>query len=265
MKPGIGGVVYKEGVITTLKKIFEVEGMIGYFKGNGTNVLKIVPHNAIRFFSFEVIKQKQKINNQKSNSVFKAISNPESNLSTLQRLWAGGCAGGLACIFTHPLDLIRTRLALQTTQQRYTGIMNCVKLVSREEGYLGLYKGMGVALISAVPATAINFTTYETLKELTTRLGGNVIALASVNGAVAGALSMTVLYPLDLCKRRLMVAGVEGFPSYKGPIECLIDTYKREGVRGLYRGISLAYLKVIPAISLTFLSYEATLSFLNWR
>lgn len=244
-----GAIVYKEGVISVLKQMLATEGVLGYFKGNGANVLKVIPYNAIRFFSYEVYK--------------KALTTDTQPLTTLQKVAASGCAGATACVGTFPLDLIRTRLALQTKQQRYSGIVNCTQVIVREEGVVGLYKGLGAACLSAVPATAINFTTYETLKELTTLLGGSVIAFSSVNGALAGALSMTALYPLDLCKRRMMMAGVDGFPKYATPLDCLASTVRHEGVRGLYKGISLAYMKVIPAISLTFLTYETTLTILN--
>jgi len=197
------------------------------------------------FFSYELYK--------------KALSNSEP-LSTSHRLIAGGCAGATACVGTFPLDLIRTRLALQTTQHRYGGIINCAYVVVREEGVLGLFKGLSAAFLSAVPATAINFTTYETLKEITRGIGGSVVGLSWLNGAAAGAFSMTVLYPLDLCKRRMMMAGVDGFPVYRDPVACLTATVRNEGVRGLYKGIILGYLKVIPAISLTFLTYESTLA-----
>lgn len=79
--------------------------------------------------------------------------------STAQRLVAGGCAGATACIVTFPLDLIRTRLALQTPQHQYSGIVNCVQRIVKEEGPSGLYKGLGAAFLSSIFATAVNFTT----------------------------------------------------------------------------------------------------------
>lgn len=56
----------------------------------------------------------------------------------------------------------------------------------------------------------------EKLKEVTARFGASVIGFSWVNGAAAGAISMTILYPLDLCKRRMMMAGVAGYPVYRG-------------------------------------------------
>lgn len=230
--------------------MLEAEGVLGYFKGNGVNVAKVIPYNALRFFSYEIYKKASSSNNVYTSPI-------------VQRIVAGGCAGATACVGTFPLDLIRTRLALQTHQRRYNGAINCIQVVLREEGFLGLYKGLGAAVISSVSGTAVNFTIYETLKEITTHLGGNVIGFSTINGALAGAISMTLLYPLDLCKRRMMLAGVDGFPKYKNLVACVLSALHNEGVGGLYKGIALAYWKVVPAVSLTFLTYETALTILN--
>lgn len=49
---------------------------------------------------------------------------------------AGGMAGVTSLLCTYPLDLIRSRLTVQTTETKYTGIMDTYRTVVREEGYL---------------------------------------------------------------------------------------------------------------------------------
>lgn len=46
---------------------------------------------------------------------------------------------------TYPLDLIRTRLTIQTTENKYNGIADTYKKIVREEGYRALYKGVGTS------------------------------------------------------------------------------------------------------------------------
>ena len=66
-----------------------------------------------------------------------------------------------------------------------------------------------------------------------------------------------VLYPLDLLKRRLMVQGHGGAQQkYRNGAHAAVTIVREEGVRGLYRGILPSYMKVIPTVSLTWLSYE---------
>ena len=45
------------GIIPTLVKIGKEEGFRGYFKGNGTNVARIVPYVAVQFAAYEEFKK----------------------------------------------------------------------------------------------------------------------------------------------------------------------------------------------------------------
>jgi hypothetical protein len=47
------------GVWSTLAKIWHEEGILGYMRGNGTNVIRIVPYSAVQFASYEQFKQVQ--------------------------------------------------------------------------------------------------------------------------------------------------------------------------------------------------------------
>lgn len=58
------------------------------------------------------------------------------HLSPVENLMAGGMAGVTSLLCTYPLDLIRSRLTVQTTETKYTGIMDTYRTVVREEGYL---------------------------------------------------------------------------------------------------------------------------------
>ena len=88
------------GVWSTLRKIYVEEGVIGYFRGNGANVLRMIPYSAVQFGVFE--------------SLRKVIPRRPgcTDLDTLQRLYAGAISGAASVIATYPLDLIRTRLSM---------------------------------------------------------------------------------------------------------------------------------------------------------
>lgn len=45
-----------KGILQTLVRIGREEGWRGYFKGNGTNILRIVPYSAVQFASYEKYK-----------------------------------------------------------------------------------------------------------------------------------------------------------------------------------------------------------------
>ena len=51
----------------------------------------------------------------------------------------------------YPLDLLRTRLAAQTTGNYYNGIRGSLATIVRDEGMSGLYRGLGATLIQVLP------------------------------------------------------------------------------------------------------------------
>jgi solute carrier family 25 phosphate transporter 23/24/25/41 len=47
-----------------------------------------------------------------------------------------------------------------------------------------------------------------------------------------------------------------GFPAYESASECFLDVVRREGGRGLYRGIAPSLAKVLPASSISYAVYD---------
>jgi solute carrier family 25 (mitochondrial carnitine/acylcarnitine transporter), member 20/29 len=83
-------------------------------------------------------------------------------LGILPLVVAGGL-GGMACwIVVYPMDVIKSKLQLQSmTKPNYKGIWDCAKKVVAAEGMAGLYKGLGPCLARSFPANAAAFVAYE--------------------------------------------------------------------------------------------------------
>ncbi|KAJ2094022.1 hypothetical protein GGI16_005688, partial [Coemansia sp. S142-1] len=89
------------GVVGTLAKIWREEGIAGYMRGNGTNVVRIVPYSAVQFATYEQLKKL-------------LIEEGKTELDTPRRLTAGAGAGIASVAATYPLDIVRTRISVQT-------------------------------------------------------------------------------------------------------------------------------------------------------
>lgn len=94
-----------------------------------------------------------------------------SRTSALQfaGLWSAKTNSSCSKEFTdvvqaYPLDLVRTRLAAQTTSTYYTGIWHALSTIVKDEGLFGLYRGLGATLTQVAPSLAINYCAYETLR-----------------------------------------------------------------------------------------------------
>lgn len=142
-----------DGLFRALAKMWREEGPLSYWKGNGTNIVRIAPHSAIQFFTFDTLKEW--VMNESTDS---------ASLRTVKSLACGAVAGATASTVCYPLDLARSCLTVQTTSKQYNGIMHCLKSIHASDGVVGLYRGLPATLMGIAPFVAINFTVFDSLK-----------------------------------------------------------------------------------------------------
>eukprot|EP00744_Colponema_vietnamica_P004324 GILI01006478.1.p1 GENE.GILI01006478.1~~GILI01006478.1.p1 ORF type:complete len:329 (-),score=60.81 GILI01006478.1:710-1651(-) len=226
-------------------RMWREEGFRGFFKGNFTNIVRIAPHSAVQFYSFDLYKRM-------------LGTTSSSTLSGAFLIFsAGAMAGMTSSTLVYPLDLVRSVLSVQTTD-RYRGIMHCVSEIYKAEGLVGLYRGWGATLMGIAPYVAINMTTFDVLKAkfLPDRKDPRFDIINLSLGAVSGAAAATATYPTDVVRRRMQLQGFSDLPQYDSIADCVRKTIKMEGVRGLYKGMVPCYLKVIPSVAISFMTYE---------
>eukprot|EP01024_Parvocaulis_polyphysoides_P043292 TRINITY_DN3954_c0_g4_i3.p1 TRINITY_DN3954_c0_g4~~TRINITY_DN3954_c0_g4_i3.p1 ORF type:complete len:326 (+),score=36.02 TRINITY_DN3954_c0_g4_i3:100-1077(+) len=244
------------------------EGIIGMFKGNGINCIRIFPNAAIKFLCYEEI--------ERGMVWYMKSQGGDGEMNWFYRLIAGGLAGVAGMSATYPLDMVRGRLSIQEgPNSPYKGILHATAVIIREEGPLAMYRGWLPSVIGVVPYMGFNFAVYETLKKRLMKhyqLQHDTDLSTSVRlgcGAVAGAVGQTMAYPFDVVRRRLQVSGWSGAQAlhadkggqavaYKGMMDCFRRTISEEGVGALFKGIWPNYVKVIPSIAIAFVVYEQT-------
>jgi len=74
-------------------------------------------------------------------------------------------------------------------------------------------------------------------------------------GSVAGMVSKVFEHPFDLCKVRLQSQVLDQTARFNGPIDCLTQTWRNEGIRGLYRGLPAPIVGATVENAILFLSY----------
>lgn len=77
-----------------------------------------------------------------------------------------------------------------------------------------------------------------------------------VFGACAGLIGQSASYPLDVVRRRMQTAGVTG--HQRGSILNTLRSIVREegAVRGLYKGLSMNWLKGPIAVGISFTTFD---------
>ncbi|CAI9091579.1 OLC1v1026646C2 [Oldenlandia corymbosa var. corymbosa] len=242
-------------------RIIKEEGYRAFWRGNLVTIAHRIPYSSVSFYAFERYKNLLQL--------VLGVESPGENISKdlAVRLVGGGLAGITAASVTYPLDLVRTRLAAQTNVIYYRGIWHALRTISREEGATGLYKGLGATLLGVGPSLAISFAVYETARTHWQfhRPDDSTVLVGLGCGSLSGIASSTVTFPLDLVRRRMQLEGAGGRARvYKtGIFGTFKNIFKTEGLRGLYRGILPEYYKVVPGVSIVFMTYEKLKQFLS--
>ncbi|KAK2077684.1 hypothetical protein QBZ16_004530 [Prototheca wickerhamii] len=221
------------------------EGSVtAFFRGNGTNVLKIAPESAMKLTLNDVLKR--------------VVCSDPDEITPGQRMAAGALAGGTAQALIYPLELVRTRLAV-CPGGTYGGIIDCATKVMRQEGVRAFYRGIVPSMIGILPYAGVDITTFELLKERLIeqyegRVPGHAILTA---GMLSSSVAQFMSYPLALTRTRLQAQGVGGKPvRYSGMVDVLRQTVRNEGVRGLYKGAATNLFKLAPAAGISWFVFE---------
>ncbi|KAF2402495.1 solute carrier family 25 member 42 [Trichodelitschia bisporula] len=240
---------YKMSVPKALMKMWREEGMRGFMAGNGTNCIRIVPYSAVQFGSYNFYKR-----------YFE--NTPGAKLNAAQRLVCGACAGITSVTFTYPLDIVRTRLSIQSAsfkelgdraKEKLPGMWESMVIMYKTEGGItALYRGIVPTIAGVAPYVGLNFMVYESMRQYFTRPGEkDPVGLGKLAaGAIAGAVAQTCTYPFDVLRRRFQVNTMSGMGyHYSSVTNAIVSIIKLEGWRGLYKGIVPNLLKVAPSMA----------------
>jgi len=180
--------------------------------------------------------------------------------SFIQDFLAGGVSGAIAKTCTAPIE--RVKLIIQTQDAnpriisgeipRYTGIANCFTRVAAEQGIGAFWRGNFVNILRYFPTQAFNFAFKDTIKAMFPKYNPkkNFWAFFGVNmasGGLAGAGSLTIVYPLDYARTRLASDVGSGKRAFEGLGDCLKKTAQGPaGFMGLYNGFGVSVVGIIP-------------------
>ncbi len=254
-----GDPIKYRGILGTIRTVIYEEGLRALYKGNGANVMRIIPTYALKF-AF--------------NDHFKNIvrgSNKNALLTTGQMITVGTLAGLFQITMTYPLEVVRTRLSLaegfSNSKVKYNqGIIDCAKKIVKIEGPSALYKGIVASWCSGAPYVGLQMTFYDLGKRMLPKKenGTTNILYSMLAGALAGLFAQTATFPGDTIRRRMQTNGMGGEkPLYSGTWDCTKKIYQKEGMVGFYRGLSTNMVRCLPGAAIQFYMYDKIKHLMN--
>lgn len=173
-----------------------------------------------------------------------AIELQSHNLSGVPaKMISGAVAGAAQCIIVCPAELIKIRMQNQGVGQSYgagvIGPWSASKLLYRERGIAGFYRGWWLTIAREVPQYALYFSVYQYSKDKCADKVGppktqlQRTAHSALSGGVAGAVTW-LWYPADVVKTRFQN---DKSGKYKGIADCYSKLVFEGGHRMLFAGI----------------------------
>mmetsp|Transcript_27138 Transcript_27138/g.57059 ORF Transcript_27138/g.57059 Transcript_27138/m.57059 type:complete len:281 (+) Transcript_27138:415-1257(+) len=162
---GQGGKKHYKGIVNTMMITAREEGVKALYKGITPTLLGAMPYEGIKFGTVGILEKlfPAEKNNQ-GNEGGGAVGN-----KVFRKLVFGGAGGVMASIITYPNDTVRRLLQLQGskgTTDQFEGYWDCVRKSYAKFGVERFYRGALVNIVRMAPNTAIQFGSYELLKQL---------------------------------------------------------------------------------------------------
>ncbi|KAJ7046967.1 mitochondrial carrier domain-containing protein [Mycena alexandri] len=180
-----------KGIGDAFMRTYKDEGLVALWRGNGTNVIRYFPTQALNFAMKDYFKSL--FGFKKSEGYWRWFG---GNIAS------GAGAGATSSLFVYSLDYARTRLssdAKSTTsggKRQFNGLLDVYKQTLKADGIKGLYRGFVPSIVGIMVYRGAYFGVYDSLKPtvLVGPLEGSFLASFALGWAVttgAGKLSLS--------------------------------------------------------------------------
>lgn len=157
-------------------------------------------------------------------------------------LLIGGLAGVISRTITAPLEL--NKIQGQNSYMPHSTL----RATLQKEGITGLWKGNYTNCIRIFPQMAINFAVYNGFQNHISHMLPSYLQDYThfIGGAFGGAISMSIIYPLENARSRLSLQSKHS--HYNG----LYDVFKKTPLRTLYNGLRMSIFGFVPYSALNY-------------
>ncbi|KAA1466910.1 mitochondrial carrier [Dentipellis sp. KUC8613] len=153
--------------------------------------------------------------------------------------FAAGAIAGISEILTfYPLDVVKTRMQLETGKSK--GLFGSFQSIIKEEGFGRLYRGLVPPLLLEAPKRATKFAANDFWGKTFRNLTGEekmTRNLSILTGCSAGATESFVVVPFELVKIKLQ----DKSSTFAGPLDVVRHIVKKDGLLGLYAGMEATF------------------------
>ncbi|ESZ91580.1 mitochondrial carrier protein LEU5 [Sclerotinia borealis F-4128] len=278
------------GYITAMRDIHTDEGIRGLFRGHSATILRIFPYAAIKFLAYEQIRAVIIPKHDYETPFRRLISGSLAGVTSVFFTYPlevmrvrlafetkkdGVGLGGICRRIYHEVPSAPRTATAAVGGGVIAGAENTVQALIPKSGLANFYRGFSATILGMLPYAGMSFLTHDTAGDLlrhpkvsqyTTlpkpahyaehkpaplRSWAELFA-----GGVAGLVSQSSAYPLEVIRRRMQVGGTVGDGRRLRIGETASMIVRERGWRGFFVGLTIGYVKVVPMVAVSFYVYE---------
>jgi len=244
-------------IIKSIHEIYLSDGVRGCFRGLGATLATVPAFWGIYFPLYEGFKSR--IMDWSS-----PYGDGDHNHHALVHLSSAISAGAVADVICNPMFVVRTRMQTEAlhyfqtppSERQPHGLIRTVGGMYKEGGVPIFWRGLTASLLG-LGHVGIQFPVYERLKAEARKRSPSGeespvdLLFASGLSKMTAAL---ITYPHEVIRSRMMDA--RGSVAGKNVYHTMRHIVQNEGYQGLYVGLRVSLIRVVPNCCVTFVSYE---------
>lgn len=270
-----------------MRDINRQDGLQGLFRGHSATLLRIFPYAAIKFLAYEQIRSLLIPSPAQETPIRRLLSGSFAGVTSVFITYPlevirvrlafetkKDSRSSLSSICRQIYNEQPPNVARSSTSSTPVSVAAITASTPRS-GVVNFYRGFTPTLAGMLPYAGMSFLTHDTatdwlrlplLAPYTTK---STSASKEPNaplvlkywaqllaGGLAGLVSQTASYPLEVIRRRMQVGGAVGDGHRLGMAETTARVWKEAGFKGFWVGLTIGYVKVVPMVAVSFFVYE---------
>ena len=276
--------------MTAIKDIYLSDGIRGLYRGHSATILRIFPYAGSNYLAYEQIRAILIPSNNHETPLRRLLSGSLAGVTSVfftyplevirvrlafETKRESRSSLTSICRQIYGEQSLQKSAPARLPNAALPAAAETAKTLNPFVGLGNFYRGFTPTLLGMLPYAGMSFLTHDTVSDWmrhpaiakhttlpreANRRKGKPAPLRSwaelSTGGIAGLVSQTVSYPLEVIRRRMQVGGAVGDGRKLYLIETARTTWREHGVRGFFVGLAIGYVKVIPMVAVSFYTYE---------
>ncbi|EPE08670.1 mitochondrial carrier protein leu5 [Ophiostoma piceae UAMH 11346] len=282
------------GVAHAMRIIYQQDGAMGLYRGHSATLLRVFPYAAVKFIAYEQIRSFFIPTRDKETPFRRLISGSLAGVTSVFVTYPlevirvrlafetrrdGHSSLAAICRRIYTEQSIDRNAVAAAAESRSAGAgaaaASAAAAALPRSGITNFYRGFSPTILGMLPYAGMSFLTHDTCGDILRRpafaeyttlpVPANAPAdkpapLRSwaelLAGGVAGLVSQTASYPLEVIRRRMQVGGAVGDGHRLRMSETAAIIMRERGPRGFFVGLTIGYVKIVPMAAAAFYTYE---------